>query len=165
MPTLKNKKRKKRNITAKGPRKRIPTRKSSNTTIEHHISKKLRPKRGCYHKKCTICLKNILINKELKKFARKPLTYFNSFRLDCRHCFHILCIKEWIQIDPICPNCKKVINPLTISKINEATNEDEPEHEPLFTDNDNHSMVEEQSSSPNYMQNYALSEIFNSIQG
>jgi len=162
MPTFKNKKRK---YTAKGPRKRIPTRKSLKPTIEHHISKKRRSKRGCHDEECPICQENIFNNKELKKFARKPISTFKGFKLACGHCFHIFCINKWIQEKNTCPNCIREINPRTITKLKKATIEDEPEYEAEYDpfNNDNHSMEEEQSS-PNYMQNYALSAIFNSIQ-
>lgn len=48
-----------------------------------------------HERKCTICLENMMVG--------------NGKVLDCRHCFHLHCIKRWVQNSPTCPVCRKNI--------------------------------------------------------
>jgi hypothetical protein len=55
---------------------------------------------------CSICL-NVISSP----------TKFKS--IDCKHCFHEKCIKEWISHGKkTCPNCRAIINQKTLEKLN-----------------------------------------------
>ena len=34
-------------------------------------------------------------------------------RLDCEHVFHLRCVREWLHMNPSCPNCRQVVTPST----------------------------------------------------
>jgi len=152
MATLKQKHRKRtkrtkqknRNKTAKGHHKQRPTKLdrslSRSRSRSHFITKKHRKNRGCFSKTCTICIDQNFKNKDLKKFAKTPFNKFNSFKLECNHCFHIPCIKQWINTKKECPNCKRPINAKTIKDILDEE-EEYDQHDPF--DNSNRGQEDE----------------------
>ena len=45
---------------------------------------------------CTICLDDIKLDEMI-------------FDIKCKHVFHEACLKKWLRIQKLCPNCKKTI--------------------------------------------------------
>ena len=56
-------------------------------------------------------LKKVLILNKNKKECNICLDYINdnACKLQCKHLFHVNCIKKWININASCPICRKKI--------------------------------------------------------
>ena len=74
-----------------------------NEELDYHIINK--------NKNKTYNLKKVFILNKNKKECNICLDYINdnACKLNCKHLFHINCIKKWININASCPICRKKI--------------------------------------------------------
>jgi hypothetical protein len=67
-----------------------------------------------YQNDCTICINKI--------------NFEHKHHLRCGHVFHYDCIKLWLEINDICPNCKQTV------EVEEEYQDEEEELEDYFTE-------------------------------
>jgi len=55
---------------------------------------------------CSICLEEMESNQDPLMESGQTQEYTKTF---CGHYFHSKCLKKWLELSSICPNCRKII--------------------------------------------------------